>query len=155
MVERLKATAERPEHRAMQLSLNLLLYSGIRPTEVSRLRESDFCREEGIVIIRAQKSKTGGGRVVPLRGLSSLPTEAWRIPRNWQQRWRALRRAAGFAHWQADACRHTFASYHATHFRDLPALQLEMGHRDASLLRTRYISPAHRREAEMFWKAAH
>ncbi len=154
MVERLKATAALPEHRAMQLSLNLLLYSGIRPTEVSRLQESDFCREEGIVIIRARTSKTGGGRVVPMRGLSTLPPEAWRhpIPRNWQQRWRELRRAAGFTHWQADACRHTFASYHATYFRNLPALQLEMGHRDASLLRTRYVMPTHKKAAEEYWQ---
>ncbi len=153
MVERLKATAAQPEHRDMQLSLNLLLYSGIRPTEVSRLQESDFCREEGIVIIRPQKSKTGGGRVVPLRGLDTLPPEVWErpIPRNWQKRWRELRRAAGFSRWQADACRHTFASYHATHFRNLPALQLEMGHRDLTLLRSRYVVPTHKAAAAMYW----
>lgn len=154
MVERLKTTAERPEHRDMQLSLNLLLYSGIRPTEVSRLRESDFCWEEGTVIIRPHKSKTGGGRVVPLRGISALPPQLRRIPRSWQQRWHALRQAAGFSQWVPDVCRHTFASYYATHYRDLPALQLEMGHRDASLLRTRYIAPALRQDAAAFWQGA-
>ena len=153
MVERLKRTAERPEHRAMKLSLNLLLYSGIRPAEVSRLRESDFCWEEGTVIIRPQKSKTGGGRVVPLRGISALPPQERIIPRGWQQRWHALRQAAGFTQWVPDVCRHTFASYHATYYRDLPALQLEMGHRDCSLLRTRYISPTHQRAAAQFWQA--
>ena len=30
-----------------------------------------------------------------------------------------------------DVCRYTFASYHAAFFRNLPELQLEMGHRDA------------------------
>ena len=154
MVERLKSTAERPEHRAMKLSLNLLLYSGIRPTEVSRLRESDFCWEEGTVIIRPQKSKTGGGRVVPLRGISSLPPQERIIPRGWLQRWHALRQAAGFTHWVPDVCRHTFASYHATYYRNLPALQLEMGHRDSSLLRTRYITPTHRKDAAQFWQKA-
>ncbi|MBQ3218610.1 MAG: hypothetical protein IJB33_07030 [Akkermansia sp.] len=156
MVERLKAAAAQPEHRDMQLSLNLLLYSGIRPAEVSRLQEGDFCREEGVVIIRPQKSKTGGGRLVPLRGLSTLPPEIWKrpIPRNWQRRWRALRRAADLAHWQADACRHTFASYHAAYFRDLPALQLEMGHRDLTLLRSRYVMPMHRKAAAMYWEGA-
>ncbi len=46
------------------------------------------------------------------------------VPRNWQNRWLALRRAAGFTHWVPDVCRHTFASYHAAHFRNLPELQL-------------------------------
>ena len=41
-----------------------------------------------------------------------------------------------------DVCRHTFASYHAAYLRNLPELQLEMGHRDASLLMTRYMAPA-------------
>lgn len=152
MVEQLKQTAENPEHRAMRLSLNLLLYSGIRPTEVSRLRESDFCWEEGAVIIRPQKSKTGGGRVVPLRGLTQLPPEARIIPKGWQQRWRALRRAAGFEHWVPDVCRHSFATYHAAMFRNLPELQMEMGHRDTSLLRSRYMVPARRQDAVAYWQ---
>lgn len=151
-VEKLRETAERKEFRDMQLSLNLMLYSGIRPTEVSRLREEDFCWEEGVVIIRAHKSKTGGGRVVPLRGLSSIPIQNRIIPKCWQRKWKALRQAAGFEHWVPDVCRHTFASYHAAHFRNLPELQLEMGHRDSSLLRSRYMSPALRTEAQQFWK---
>ncbi len=153
-VERLQETAEQEEHRDMKLSLKLMLYGGIRPTEVSRLSEKDFCWQEGVVIIRSHNSKTGGGRVVPLRGICNLKPQEKHIPRNWQQRWRALRRAAGFTHWVPDVCRHTFATYHAAHFRNLPELQLEMGHRDLSLLRTRYMSPAHRVEARRFWETA-
>ena len=37
-VERLEAAAQLPEHREMQLSLHLMLYCGIRPMEVSRIR---------------------------------------------------------------------------------------------------------------------
>ncbi len=153
-VARLQEVAEQEEHRDMKLSLNLMLYSGIRPAEVSRLREEDFCWQEGVVIIRPHKSKTGGGRVVPLRGVHKLRPQEKHIPRNWQQRWQALRRAAGFTHWVPDVCRHTFATYHAAHFRNLPELQLEMGHRDLTLLRTRYMSPAQRLEAGKFWKSA-
>ena len=135
----------------MKLSLNLLLFSGIRPTEVSRLRAEDFCWREQEVIIRPSKSKTGGGRVVPIRGVKQLRLEERVIPPAWQKRWRELRRAAGFRHWVPDVCRHTFASYHAAYFRNLPELQLEMGHRDVSLLRTRYMSPALRKNAKKFW----
>ena len=152
-VKRLLLAARRPEFSDMRLSLHLMLFSGIRPAEVSRLRSDDFCKREKVVIIRPQKSKTGGGRVVPLRGIRLLSEQEWVIPTNWQRRWRELRRAAGFSHWVPDVCRHTFASYHAAYFRNLPELQLEMGHRDCNLLRTRYMSPTNRKEARQFWKS--
>lgn len=151
-VQRLQAATEKPEFRDMKLSLNLLLFSGIRPAEVSRLRSEDFCWREKEVIIRPTKSKTGGGRVVPMRGITQLSKKERVIPTDWQKRWRELRRAAGFRHWVPDVCRHTFASYHAAYFRNLPELQLEMGHRDVSLLRSRYLSPIARKNAKKFWK---
>lgn len=152
-VARLHKAAERPEHRAMRFSLRLMLYGGIRPAEVSRLQPGDFCWEEGHVLIRPRTSKTGGGRLVPLRGMQGIRAQERTIPRNWQRRWQALRRAAGFRHgnWVPDVCRHSFASYHAAHFKNLPALQLEMGHRDLTLLRTRYISPVGAYEGSLYW----
>ena len=39
-----------------------------------------------------------------------------------------------------DVLRHTYASYFAKRFKDLPRLQLNMGHHDLSLLRSRYIN---------------
>ena len=151
-VQRLLKTVRKPQHRSMEFSLRLMLYCGIRPTEVKRLKESDIYKEEGIVIIRPTGSKTGGGRAVTLRGMQGLKAEDQKIPRNWNRRWQALRRDAGFTHWTADICRHTFASYHAARFRNLEELQLEMGHRDSSLLRTRYMVPVSKAEAKEFWK---
>lgn len=153
-VEKLQATASRPEFRDMRFSLSLMLYGGIRPTEVSRLQAGDINWEEGHVIIRPRTSKTGGGRAVPLRGVRGIRKRERFIPRNWKRKWQALRRAAGFRHWVPDVCRHTFATYHAAMFRNLPELQLEMGHRDTSLLRSRYMVPASRKDAELFWQGA-
>ncbi len=64
-----------------------------------------------------------------------------------------LRRAAGFApgRWVPDVCRHTFASYHAAYFQDLGALQLEMGHRSANLLLSRYLNLPQVKEVSRFW----
>ena len=81
-VERLKATASRPEFRDMRFSLSLVLYGGIRPTEVSRLQAGDINWEEGHVIIRPRASKTGGGRAVPLRGVRGIRKRDRHIPRN-------------------------------------------------------------------------
>lgn len=152
-VEQLQHAAAQPEHRDMQLSLHLMLYCGLRPNEVRRLLPEDIRWEEHEVLVRSQVSKTGGGRVVPLRRCARLRQVQPVIPANWQRRWQALRRAAGLKHWQADALRHTFASYHAAYYRNLAVLQLEMGHRDSSLLRTRYMVPVSRQTAARFWGA--
>ena len=143
-VERLEAAAQLPEHQDMQLSLHLMLYCGIRPTEVSRIDpERDIDWQNRRVVVRPTTSKTGGGRVVPLR-CGNIDALRHDIPRCWVHRWRALRKAAGWsketAHpWRQDVCRHTFATYHAARFRNFAALQMEMGHRDSALLRTRYV----------------
>lgn len=147
-VKRLKKAAKNSD---MQLSLNLMLYGGIRPAEVARLELTDISWNDNIVIIRPQTSKTGGGRIVPLRGCRNMAPEFRVIPRDWHRRWKKLRSAAGFSHWVADACRHTFASYHAAHFKNLSVLQLEMGHCNLDLLRNRYMRPATADIARQFW----
>lgn len=153
-VERLEAAAQQPEHRAMRLSLHLLLYCGLRPQEVARLQPGDVHPERGCVVVPGRCSKTGGGRVIPLRKHAVLREMQLRIPRNWEERWKRLRHAAGFSagQWVPDVCRHTFASYHAAHFRNLQELQLEMGHRDSALLRTRYLNLPSVRDAAAYWQ---
>ena len=153
-VEKLTSMAATRRFRDMRFSLSLLLYSGVRPAEVERISPEDVCWEERQVIIRARNSKTGGGRVVPLRLLPGIRQQDCYVPPNWQKRWLELRRAAGFTRWVPDVCRHTFATYHAAYFRNLPELQLEMGHRDVSLLRSRYMAPALRKSAKEFWRVA-
>lgn len=152
---RLMRAAEQPEHACMRLSLHLMTYCGVRPAEVRRLNPAtDIDWGEKMVIIRAEHSKTGGGRAIPLRGAAKLRHTRCPliIPANWERRWRLLRQAAGLGKWQADALRHTFASNHAAYFRDLPTLQLEMGHRDLSQLRTRYLNYTPPRAARCFWR---
>lgn len=150
-VQRLRQAARGSD---MELSLHLMLFGGIRPAEVARLSAEDISWSEEVVIIRATTSKTGGGRMVPLRGCSRIRVSQRIIPRGWQRRWRDLRQKAGFVHWVPDVCRHTFASYYAAHFRNLPALQLEMGHHDLNLLRSRYMRPASAKIASKFWAIA-
>ena len=151
-VKKLEQAAELPEHRAMRTSLHLMLYCGLRPNEVARLRPDDIQLHEKRVLIHPRTSKTGGGRVVPIRKAERLKGGRIRIPRNWQNRWLALRRAAGFTRWVPDICRHTFASYHAAHFRNLPELQLEMGHSTPALLRSRYLNLPRTAHAAAFWR---
>lgn len=147
-IRRLLQTAALPPHSACLPPMALMLYAGVRPQEVTRLTYSCLDTEAGEVMIPPSHSKTGGGRRIPLceplREIL-LPQAAQdgtkRIcPPNWNNRWRRLRQAAGFRHWRQDILRHTFASYFAKAYRNLPALQLFMGHRDVQLLLTRYVN---------------
>ncbi len=61
-------------------------------------------------------------------------------PRNWKRRWPTLHRAAGLAPRVPDVLRHSFATYHAAHYRNFEQLQYEMGHRSLQLLRYRCLA---------------
>ena len=127
----------------------LLVYTGIRPREVRRLTWRDIDTEEKTITVRSQCSKTGGVRQVEIPPVlnrlliahSSELKEGKICPTDWQRRWRKIRDNSGFRErWVQDVLRHTYASYHAKRYADLPRLQLNMGHRDLSLLRSRYVN---------------
>ena len=127
----------------------LLVYTGIRPREVRRLTWRDIDTEEKTITVRSQCSKTGGVRQVGIPPVlnrvliahSRELKEEKICPTDWQRRWRKIRDNSGFrGRWVCDVLRHTYASFHAKNYADLPRLQLNMGHRDLSLLRSRYIN---------------
>lgn len=127
----------------------ILIYAGIRPREVRRLTWNDIDTDENTITVRSQCSKTGGVRHVEIepklrRILSeSIDRDSTQkiCPNNWLRRWRKIRDNSGFkGRWVNDVLRHTYASFHAKHYADLPRLQLNMGHRDLSLLRSRYVN---------------
>ena len=127
----------------------LLVYTGIRPREVRRLTWRDIDTEEKTITVRSQCSKTGGVRQVEIPPVlnrvliahSRELKEEKICPTDWQRRWRKIRDNSGFrGRWVQDVLRHTYASFHAKNYADLPRLQLNMGHRDQSLLRSRYIN---------------
>ncbi len=145
-IKSLLRACDAPEFTTMAPSVKLMLWCGIRPGEVQRLRWKDIDPREGVVYIDPSHSKTGGARAVPLRGAAKvlsliLEQEDGRIaPTNWARLWRRVRLRAGLRTWQQDALRHTFASLHLKCFHNPPQLQEEMGHRDSRLLRTRYLN---------------
>ncbi len=147
-VRRLLATTRRKEHLPCAAAVGLMLWAGIRPVELTRLHWEDVNVQARIITVEARHSKTGGARHVTLYPILIRwlrETAPYRLPRalivptSWVRRWRALRVAAGFKDWHPDTLRHTFASYHLKHFANLNTLQIDMGHADSQLLRTRYL----------------
>ena len=161
-VRQLLITAQKKEFRCCAPAVGLMLWAGLRPTEVSRIRWGDIRISDNTILVEAQNAKTATKRQVHMRRVLRawlLRTAPYRpagapvVPRGWEKRWRALRRAAGFGDWQPDMLRHTFASYHLKYFRDLAGLQVDMGHTSAQLLRTRYLGMDNVTEsgADEFW----
>lgn len=154
-------TAKTKLYANCSAAVGLLVLAGIRPCEVRRLKWYDIDLDENFITVRSVCSKTGGVRQVEIcpalkRFLQVLKNEpdSYVCPPNWNRRWRAIRDTSGFnGRWVQDVLRHTYASYHAKYFRDLPRLQLNMGHRDQSLLRSRYINMAYinRSDAQKFF----
>lgn len=126
----------------------LLVYTGIRPREVRRITWRDIDTEEKTITVRSQCSKTGGVRQVEIPPVLNrllithkVESSSHICPTDWQRRWRKIRDNSGFrGRWVQDVLRHTYASFHAKNYADLPRLQLNMGHRDQSLLRSRYVN---------------
>lgn len=145
--KRLIKTAQR-ESPVYAVVAALLVYTGIRPREVRRLTWRDIDTEEKTITVRSQCSKTGGVRQVEIPPVLNRllithksQNSSHICPTDWQRRWRKIRDNSGFrGRWVQDVLRHTYASFHAKNYADLPRLQLNMGHRDLSLLRSRYIN---------------
>lgn len=162
-IEQITDTAEHYRDGSCAAAVGLMLYAGIRPHEVERLTWEQVDLENRAIYIHPRHSKTGGARRVTIhRPLVRIlhthrQTDTIRIcPPNWPQHWRKLRCAAGWQgarKWPQDALRHTYASYHLSHFRSYAELQCEIGHRDASLLRTRYVDQRGVGNARAFWQA--
>ena len=158
----LRQSAERYQGGSCAAAVGMMLYAGIRPHEVARLTWAQVDLREQAIYILPQHSKTGGARRVTVHKplLRILRTHRRAngekiCPPGWLRHWRELRLSAGWnapAHpWPQDALRHTFASYHLSHFRSYAELQVEIGHRDATLLRTRYVDQRPVVNAEAFW----
>ena len=145
---KLLKTSQQPKYRDCSASVGLLLLAGIRPREVRRLQWRDIDLNESFITVRSVCSKTGGVRQVEicpalkkfLQELKNKP-DSYVCPSNWNRCWRKVRDDSGFkGRWVRDVLRHTYASYFAKRYSDLPRLQLNMGHRDLSLLRSRYVN---------------
>lgn len=148
-ISRLVKSAEKPENNSCAAAFGIMLWAGVRPKEVLRMKWADINLKEKIIVIRARNSKTGGIRHIDicpalLKWLRKFreSSENSICPKNWTRKWRNLRKDAGITDWIHDILRHTFASYTLKRYKNLNSLQYSMGHSGLSLLKTRYVNMA-------------
>jgi integrase len=143
-------------------------FAGMRPTECTRLRWQDIDFEDSIISVRAPNSKTGGQRHIEMhptlrawllacRPADAAPTDLVTQDSSLNPNLSALRARAGFGggKWQNDCLRHSYATYYLkARLGEITQLQLNMGHRSAQLLYSRYVNMAGttRDMAEQWWQ---
>lgn len=149
--------------------LAICAFAGVRPAEASRILWQDIDMEDGILSVRARHAKTGGTRHIPLhptlrqwliacRPAAATGSDPIAPQHRLARRLTLLRRRAGFSElnpWQKDVLRHSYATYYLkAQCGDLHQLQLNMGHRDAQLLYTRYTNMrgVNRAMADAWWQ---
>lgn len=135
----------------------LLLFAGVRPKELTRLKWGNI--RDGFVHITADIAKTQQVRNIDIESnlaawLASTGEhhpESPICPPNWVRRSRAIRAAAG-VHSLPDTPRHSYASYHLTTHKDLAALKANMGHApNSDTLFVHYRAAASPKDAAAYW----
>lgn len=143
-------------------------FAGMRPKECTRLRWQDIDFEDSIISVRAANSKTGGQRHIEMhptlrawllvcRPEKAAPSDHVTPSTCLELNMCALRARAGFGGglWQNDCLRHSYATYYLkAKIGEITQLQLNMGHRSAQLLYSRYVNMAGttREMAEKWWQ---
>jgi integrase len=111
------------------------------PAAISKTRERRIIEMEDTLVewlkYYTAKNKDPEGPIVPTSNL--------------RERMRLLRSVAG-VEWKQDITRHSFATYHLTHFENLARCVTSMGHRDSQMLWAHYHAAAARDVAAAYWK---
>jgi integrase len=135
-------------------------FAGLRPAEIERLTWGEIDFDQGVIEVKASKSKTASRRLVTIqpnlrKWLAPYRTRSGQVcPLNLQRKFFVDRERAGLrSEWPHNALRHSFGSYHLARFNDAARLALEMGNSPAIIFR-HYRQLVRPKDAERYWKIA-
>lgn len=135
----------------------LLLFAGIRPVELTRLKWTNI--KADFIYITPDVAKTEQVRNVEIEPNLAAWLDTYRpltpdspiIPRNWKRKSQAIRAAAGLAGRQ-DTARHSYATYHLAKHKDKNALEANLGHiAGSAMLMRHYRAAATPETAAEYW----
>jgi integrase len=137
-------------------SAAIAAFCGLRPAELERLDWADIHFAENLIEVPALKSKTAKRRFTTIQPnlrewlLPFYKPTGKVAPCNYPKKLRATRKAAGIAVWPHDALRHSAASYHLAHFKNVNTLAMEMGNTPTVIFQ-HYRELVKPLEAERYW----
>ena len=135
----------------------ILLFAGVRPTELTRLTWSAI--RDGFIHITPNIAKTQQVRNIEIEPTLAAwlattgphaPTDLI-VPRNWRNKSQDTRRAAGLLR-RPDAARHSYATYHLQKHRDKALLESNLGHSyNSTMLMRHYRAASTPAQAAEYW----
>lgn len=134
----------------------LLLFAGVRPHELTRLKWSNI--RDGFIHITPDIAKTEQVRNIEIEPTLQAWLDKYRlpdnmpiIPTNWKRKSQAARKNAGLSGRQ-DTARHSYATYHLVKYKDKTTLEANLGHSTGSaMLMRHYRAAATPAEADAYW----
>lgn len=135
-------------------ALVLMLFAGVRPYEVQRIKWENINFEDGVILIDGAVSKVRSRRVVRIRDATRAWLEwahqnAGELPCRSHRRF--IRRLASvIGGWSQDVLRHSACSYLMAIEPDACRISTELGNSPAILAR-HYLSLVTKRDAAAFW----
>jgi integrase len=133
-------------------------FAGLRRAEIERLDWSEIDFDDNLIEVTARNSKTARRRLVKIQpNLREwlLPVRKHRGPvtsEDFIKEFYQARVAAGIKKWPGNALRHSFASYHLAHFRNVAELALEIGHTNSAITFAHYREIVKPKDAERYWQ---
>lgn len=127
------------------------VFGGLRPTEAKRFLWEHI--KGDLIEVQVKKLRSHRRRFVTI----SPTLQAWLDLggnlelKNLRRRLSTVRAAAAIP-WPADCLRHSFATYHLAHFRNVASTSHEMGHRNATMLFEHYRELVTPECARRFWE---
>jgi integrase len=156
-VEELSQLLERASDETLPI-FALGAFAGLRSAEIERLEWRHIKWDERLIEVPAASSKTASRRLVTVQPNLAAWLEPYRdqhgpiVPSDHYRQMVEDRRRAGVTNWPSNCLRHSYASYHLAHFKDAPALSLELGHVRPATVFAHYREVVRPSEAEKFWK---
>lgn len=154
-VRKLLGIVQRPKHRPLIGYVAIGLFAGLRPQETARISWSNIHRDNHVISIAPNQSKTKRARNPELNStleawLDLLPINEPLIPKNLNRRITAYRNDIGFE-WLPDGLRHTYATYWLGVHENRSKLALLMGNTE-SVIASHYVHPLAKKIAEPYWQ---
>lgn len=133
-------------------------FAGLRSAELERLDWTQLDFESNFLEVKARNSKSARRRLVTIQPNLQAWLSPYRhssgpiCPKNPRKLLEADRDRAGLLeNWPKNALRHSFGSYHLEHFRNAPALALEMGN-SPDVIFAHYRELVKPSEAARYWQ---
>jgi integrase len=131
-------------------------FAGLRAAEIERLDWSEVDLSQRLIHVKAEKSKTAQRRLTTIsdnlsKWLAPLAKKSGPVAENVRvERDKACVQAG--VEWKANALRHSFASYHLAHFKNVAETASELGHSSSAMLFQHYRELVKPSQASEWWE---